>query len=47
MAKEDIRRQSAALAQRDDEDPFAGLSEDELETNELIFEDDPNNCNYI
>ena len=42
-AKEDIRRQSAALAQRgDDEDLSAGLSEDEerLETNELVFEDD-------
>ena len=44
-AKEDIRRQSATLAQRDDdEDPlsFAGLSEDEEEPeiNELIVEDD-------
>ena len=42
-AKKNIRRQSAALAQRgDDEDPFAGLSEDEaeLEINKLIVEDD-------
>ena len=43
VTKEDIRRQSAALAQRDDvEDPFPGLSEDEEElgTNELVVEDD-------
>ena len=42
-AKEDIRRQSAALAQRDDDkDSFAGLSEEEeeLQTNELVVEDD-------
>ena len=43
MAMEDIRRQTAALSERDDdEDPFAGLTEDEeeLETNELVVEDD-------
>ena len=40
--REDIRRQSATLAHTNDEDPFAGLSEDEekLETNELVVDDD-------
>ena len=43
MAAEDIWRKTAALTETDnDEDPFAGLSEDEdeLETYELVVEDD-------
>ena len=43
MAVEGIRRQTAGLAERDDdEDHFSGLSDDEaeLETNELVVEDD-------